>query len=451
MRSKIVMILFFFMFSKIYSQAPQWTISNWYRYSINSNVESSINGTTTTLSINSTSTTFTVSEEGMRTQEKGNMESYYVYVVEYEGDINASGHVTITDPFNFDTDIRMRNGTQSGYYWVEKSTLRIVKRYTSITGQLEANLFGEWTVLGTMTMTTVMEYHPPMYEVKFPPEMGQQWQQNMKIYLFGSFIGDFEIYGYPYQVNEEFDMNKNFSFNSSVNKIELINGCSSYKVVHNDSPSQSKEIFWYCLESLWFSRLKMNNFLFSNSNGDYINTVNWTANLIDYEVTYPVTPTPTFTPTSANTKTPTPTPTFSPTPPHNHTPVPSPSITPTPPEFILELELEIPQNYFCENDTFYLKAYVTNYRQSIIRAAQWLVLDVYGEYWCLVGENEIESCYRLKNFPPGLYEEMLISPFTWPHVESSLNNIKIHCALTDPAIINIYDYKFVQFSYGPCQ
>ena len=191
-----------------------------------------------------------------------------------------------------------------------------------------------------------------------------------------------------------------------------------------------------------------------------------------YTPTHTPTPTPihTYTPTRTPTKTPTLTPTptrtsttlptktptmaFTPTPPPNFTYTPPPpTSTPTPtntPEYNQTgIWIFCNQEIYHPGDHFILQTQTVNAEDYEITAQEYIVLDVYGEYWFYPSWSK-DIDYVVVVLEPHSFNSDTILDFIFPQVSESLYNIKFWAALLDPEKYSIIGhFGYCNFGFEP--
>jgi len=160
----------------------------------------------------------------------------------------------------------------------------------------------------------------------------------------------------------------------------------------------------------------------------------------------PTEPPPTATPTPRPTDEP---PTATPTP-EEPSATPLPSATATPVEDALGIDLELSAEYLRAGAQFLLTATLYNIGGPTINAQEWIILDVFGDYWFWPTWRQ-DADFITRSLSSGVvYEDETILDFIWPDVEGSITGIMFWGALVDPAQVQILgDYDVISFGYGP--
>ncbi len=155
----------------------------------------------------------------------------------------------------------------------------------------------------------------------------------------------------------------------------------------------------------------------------------------------PITPTSTFTPPPTLTPTPTNTSTRTPTmtpPPPTSTPTITPTATPTIPPKGMQLILN--GDSFTYRDRFYLHYYMHNPETTAYSADVYILLDVYGTFWCWPSWIQLDDGLDLKRnisvAPQSSYHEIVLD-FIWPETDSRASGIYMYGALFEPGTLDI--------------
>ncbi len=328
---QIFFVAFFFLFFQIAvdsalgdAQKPDWAIGNSYTFNLNIEASAVFDGGSIDLTCWSDSIPYSVTGMDVKTLTHGSQATHEVYILEYSGGISASGTANITDPIQLNAPVELRNASIDGEVWIRTSDLATVKYYRHITGECWVKPLFVWQYAGPTEIWENEEYDPPTQDIYFPASVGDVWTNYLTIYAFGHTYADLEVFGIPFLIDEDFDDSQDFMFESSTLLQEWMNSCWSYKAYHADSLSDAAETYWYCPESLWFSKFLIQNLVIGDSG---LNVEGVEMNLVNYSVTT-ATPGPTDTPTQAPTSTPTLTPTQPPT--LTYTPTQESTATDTP-------------------------------------------------------------------------------------------------------------------------
>jgi len=97
-----------------------------------------------------------------------------------------------------------------------------------------------------------------------------------------------------------------------------------------------------------------------------------------------------------------------------------------------------------------LTATLYNIGGPTINAQEWIILDVFGDYWFWPTWRQ-DADFITRSLSSGVvYEDETILDFIWPDVEGSITGIMFWGALVDPAQVQILgDYDVISFGYGP--
>lgn len=261
-----------------------------------------------------------------------------IYKVQFDCNVVATGHASLTDPITLDADIKLENVTFVGTMLVRRNTLNIVRIDLDLVGDAYAFLFGNWTSVGTASATVHAEACPELGDFEWPLEVGNTWNTNTTFYAWGEYIADLNIFGVPYVFEGTFDEALDLAYSASVAGMEAMNGCNSFKVAMTESTGLGSMTNHYCPDWGWYSRKTITDL---NMEGITLEEVKWdmTGNAI---------PTP----------------------------------TPTPPAGDLGIELEMPASDFAEGDPCYLKAFTFNNEEPLSNVQAFVFLDIgIGEYW----------------------------------------------------------------------
>ncbi len=167
--------------------------------------------------------------------------------------------------------------------------------------------------------------------------------------------------------------------------------------------------------------------------------------------TVPATHTPTITPTApptaTNTAGPTSPPTSTPTQPPQPTDTPAePSATPTEGPTTFTVDLTISQPMFHSGDRFTLTREVFN-PGSEVTADEWIILDVYSNYWFSPGWTQEPQCVRM-TCPENDHDSKVVFDFDWPTVSGSAADLRFWAAMLDPETTTLIgNYDMVTFGY----
>ncbi|MBN2053651.1 hypothetical protein JW905_01935 [bacterium] len=138
-----------------------------------------------------------------------------------------------------------------------------------------------------------------------------------------------------------------------------------------------------------------------------------------------------ITPTPLPTYTPSPIPTDTPT----MTPSPEPTMTPTPIETYTTVQIATNQAAFQSGDRFILAIYVDNHAPAC-EADQFVILDVYGQYWFWPAWDQDVGC-ALRQFPAFDSAIELLLDFIWPQGAGAAQGIIFWAALLEPGTIDL--------------
>ncbi len=454
------------------ADAPEWGVGIQFEGAQSMTFTAPLPGVQLHIQATSSQVPFYLAETGQRQHQQGDMGLYDVYVLTYSAPATAAGTVAMTNPIPFAAQIRLVNGTWSGEFWVRITDQAIVTRTRTLSGNLEADLFGEFMPIGTIEFEEIEEYQPPLQEIPFPPAVGDTWSNAPSVYCYGGYEMDLVIFGDPYQVAESFERMSAFSFSASVEGMEPINSCDSYRAHQQDAANGADNWFYYCPDFAWASRIIQTNVVFNPIDGHRdAQPITLEAYQLDVtSVGYP-TPTPTltpspsptpspvltWTPTFTATSTPTIVPTATPTsPPATPTPTPTatvePTFTPTA-EPHLGVILDMPSDYYTVGTACYLKALIGNPGDGF-SAVFVALLDIgTGDYWFYPSWRHYPAediDYQQLRISPGIYEKVLVPEFSWPAVEGQASGLWFHSALLNSEITEIIgQIGSVSFSYGP--
>jgi hypothetical protein len=161
------------------------------------------------------------------------------------------------------------------------------------------------------------------------------------------------------------------------------------------------------------------------------------------------TPTPTRTPTHTPTRAPTATATWSATPTASPTPSrtplpPSPTPEPTPGQ-ILHLRLLLNRALFAPGDLFLLPCQVMNVSPGLAPADQYVLLDVYGEFYFWPSWGHAVD-YEPREFSPDLNEEIILR-FIWPAGAGEAQGLGFWGALLGPGSYDVLTVDHVTFGF----
>jgi len=101
------------------------------------------------------------------------------------------------------------------------------------------------------------------------------------------------------------------------------------------------------------------------------------------------------------------------------------------------VSLELSGSMFRAGEAFHLDARVCNATGSLLTGHHvFILLDVYGEYWCLPSWTDIRNGLDsyCTTIPPGGWEFPAIQTFFWPDVAGSADGIMFHGAILDPGM-----------------
>lgn len=157
----------------------------------------------------------------------------------------------------------------------------------------------------------------------------------------------------------------------------------------------------------------------------------------------------------ASIPTPTPRPTFTPTPIPTLTPTPTPSSTPTVPPTATPvitrgIHLTLNGTSFSANDPFHLEMDVMNDRDTGIDVDVYILLDVYGLYFCWPSWTNLSVNVDNKQYhldPMQLHHEDVLQ-FVWPAGTGSADNLGFIGAVFNEGSFDLFgDPSFVSWGY----
>lgn len=116
----------------------------------------------------------------------------------------------------------------------------------------------------------------------------------------------------------------------------------------------------------------------------------------------------------------------------------------------LGVDLELSAEYFRSGTHFLLTATVYNIGGPDVTVEQYIILDVFGQYWFWpMWRESVGNIIRTLE-TGDYYEHEIILDFIWPDVDGSIEGIRFWAALLDPGLLQILgDYDMVTFGYGP--
>lgn len=403
---------------------PTWSVDSTYEASLGFQVAGDYAGGTFELACTSQTFQIDVDEIALQTLAHGSQASYLCYTASYAGAITGAGAIDLWEPLVLTTDVEIRDGSLTGYFWVATETLQVVRRLLVVEGEAWGYLFENWQDLGTIRFVLAHEVDPPANEFDFPLDLGTDWSQTSTHYIFGDININIAIFGQPYIVDQHIETMTVGAFTYNATTSESVNGCSSYKITADDSASAATQTIHYCPERKWYSRYQLENLVLSSEGfEDDLQLINYTLDIFNASHYY--SPTPTVTPL----------------------PTATPSSTP----YELGLTLVMPSTYYRTGDECFLTAILTNPGPRQLYSVPVVVLLAFGDqywFWPSWG-NDFD--HQLKTVPIGATALTIIDSFAWPPdtggpVEGLLF---IGGMLTNDMTAILGFYSDFPFGYGP--
>ncbi|MBN1551543.1 hypothetical protein JW979_08740, partial [bacterium] len=155
-------------------------------------------------------------------------------------------------------------------------------------------------------------------------------------------------------------------------------------------------------------------------------------------------PTATVTMTPFETYTPTPTSTPTPTePPCSPTP-PAGTATPFPSGFMYDLVIS--DTMFNAGDNFYLARYCANYRDETVLVDEYIILDVFNNYWFWPSWMDTPDFYTWGMYPDQVIMAVILD-FPWPSGTGACNHLFIWGGIVASGTTDLLAYDWVEFGY----
>ncbi len=425
---------------------PNWGIGSWWEYTTNVDVHADqADGGYVDLSMTDENTRYTLNSIESRQLTHGSMPVFQVYILSFNGILNAEGTAHIVDPFPADIPIEIRDATVHGSWWVDTETLAGVYFYRKITGPLFAYILGTWSEVGSVDLDIYEEYIPPKDEMDFPLETGDSWVLDTTLYTYGHYYLEYDIGGSEV-VEDDFDESQAFSIAMDVTGTGFSHGIWTYFIEGDEMNSDGIVTVNYGPEpkNIVYERF------YGMPGGGGFQLEDFERILGDFVVQSAPTPTPehTVTPTPIP---PTATPTTAPGEPTNtpHPPTSTPSITPTPtPADPQGIYLALNKSMFDPGDTFLCSVTISNPGPAVV-VQEYVVLDVYSNYWFWPGWTQ-EPDYMVRELEAGAYypgEEIIT--FTWPEGDSAATGLKFWAAMLNAADGELEgEFSMVEWGYN---
>ncbi len=290
----ILAIMGFMLFSAISvwgaDELPIWAVGSWWEFqtTIDLHMGSDLTPEYADIVATDGQTRYDLIEISRETLSHGSMQTYDVYKLTFSGIVNAEGIYHLEDPFVLDVPIEIRDAVIMGEWWVDVNTLGTVYFHRNIQGPLWAQII-YWQEIGWGNIDLNEEYEPARDIVNFPIEVGETWQYPVSIYLFGSYILDYELFGTPYHQEESFDNGQSFTLNMSVPQMETYHGYSTYRIEGIDPATGVTLNGNYAPVPRTLAYSAINNY----DSGDGLLLEVMSMDLLAYELAPDPTPTPT--------------------------------------------------------------------------------------------------------------------------------------------------------------
>ncbi len=342
-----------------------------------------------------------------RQMTKGSMNTYTVYILHFDGIVTGRGTAHI-DLFDFPIPIEIRNGHQAGETWVDVDTLGTVKTARTFSGELWANIFFIWQKVGDIHFNLTEEYEPSRDALNFPISIGNKWFQDITLFFYGDFEVNYDFGDGSDTIVGEIDDAATFELDFEVLGIETYKGWETFRIEATDASWPGRLIARYAENALNYAYLSLTEMEMQDQ-GIVLNEL--TLDLVDYGFEPPITPTP--------------------TPDYSQTGV----------------TLHLNKNIFEAGDVFRLSRTLVN-TGSAITIDEYIILDVYGNYWFWPEWTETVS-FQTRTMPVmGVFEDEVALTFVWPVTDSSADNLHFWAAMFDPAGQTIYgQYAVISWGY----
>ncbi|MBN2053882.1 hypothetical protein JW905_03095 [bacterium] len=389
---------------------PTWSVDDWYQVDLDVSAGGDMEGAAFTFALDVDPCQWVVDAIQNKTLPQCGLTDE-VYVLGYSGcGVQGTGHITMTDPITFDADLRLTNGSADGQMWVFTADLNPAAFVISASANVEAYLFGSWAPIGTISITDLtLEFCPMLEDFQWPLDVGNNWNSSLTAYISGHYLADLEIFGIPYQLEDDLAENQDFAMSGGCTGMETMNGCNSYKVAMNNSGGQGTMNTYYCpTDILWYSRKEMVDFVFEDEMG----TGAVTLNNLTWDIL------------QAH---------------HAAGPDPTPTPAPTPGPGEVTVGLTLNQTTFHPNDTFLLQLDVNNGTGAAFDADTYILLDVFGASyfaWPSWNDINIQLDFQMVTFAAGPNSREILT-FTWPSGAGTADGLAFWAALFEPGHLDV--------------
>ncbi len=213
---------------------PEWTIGSWWDFTTSMDVHMQQEGSTDyfDMVISDQETRHNLQSIERKTLTHGAQLTYDVYVLSFNGTVNAAGIYQMRDPIPVALPVEIRNATLTGEWWVDVETLGTVYQVRNLSGPLWAEIpyGGGWMQIGSFSITLHEEYEPVRDTVNFPIDVGNSWQSTFTLYTFGEYSLIGEVFGQPIQEEDTFDTSLEIALDIVVSKQEQFGGLLVYLI-----------------------------------------------------------------------------------------------------------------------------------------------------------------------------------------------------------------------------
>ena len=345
----------------------------------------------------------------MRRLTRGEMREYEVYRLGYSGTVTGTGTADV-DIFDTEIPLELRNGNQTGEMWVDTTTLGTVYNSRFITGDLWAYYLFTWRQVGRLEISFTEEYQPARDCIRFPVEVGNQWQDSVSLFVYGRYFVTYDVGSGEETQEHVFDDIVQFDMSYHVTATETYKTWPVYRIEGTDPGWEGSLLARYAPDARNYAFFSMTD-LEMPEHGLLIRELR--MDLHDFDLTPFPTPTP--------------------------SPTPDPSQSGT--------TLHLNAGVFLKGDTFRLSRTLVNAGGSIV-VDEYIILDVYGSYWFWPEWGTAASCRQRTLGSMSIYPDEVVLTFVWPDVEGSAENLRFWSAMLDHATQELFGtYDMVAWGY----
>lgn len=363
-------------------ECPQWAVNDWWRYSEVLELQLSVFGPGSSVTIHD-DTEFRVAQIEERRQSRTGL-SYPVYVLAQTGSCSLEGTIYL---MNLAMHIRLLNGTVIGEVWNLVEDLSVAYNYRRYEGDVEVEGFqpGQWIPLGPFMIEQYEEFDLPTRVADFPFTVGHEWRHRNVVYQYGEY--SLVAFGTTIADQYEYEVSWDTRFRVQDRRSnECMNGSSPYygEADQLQDDILGKQHFSYIPHCKWFNRNRIFNYKSGLGLADRIEQCLTACSM---------------------------------------GPEPTPIIP-------LELTLQLNRAEYRENDPFTLDLWCQNPNQETLLLDLYIVLDIsslgilepyyFWPSWCHYPDQGVD--FLAYSCPPDP-DPLAILDFSWPEGAGVLPNI----------------------------